>query len=378
MGFQPFITSLFRSFDYSGVTTRSEYRWLVLWLFIGVLICGFALSAWAPALILIGMPLLPASIRRARDEDPERIAAMIFFIFLPVMIAFLYAGLIIAGEWLTQRDWSDLIFQIPVAVIAILVWGLLLVFLSTAEGSRERTLNRQNPDPDAERAAAQKLVSETSDRIAQNLGIELSPAAVTSIPPAADEVIAPTIDLLKALCSKYSNGILAPDFPNMATQFDDAMKAGGWRAASAKKMDHAAARVVAIRKALSKNNDSASVETETSKAYWHPKHSGSMAIIEMSEKYPTTAMDITVLMSDPITASAIKLGLDHVFLRSYPSSFRAGRTDQGFSISGSSSKSYRDGLSTAMSIQKMSPTTLESLPECPSGILRLKFTSTMY
>ena len=141
MGFRPFISSLIRSFDYSGVTTRSEYRWLVLWLFIGVLICGFALSAWAPALLLIGMPLLPASIRRARDEDPERIAAMIFIIFLPVVTAFLYAGFITASEWLMQRDWSDLIFQIPVAVIAILVWGLLLVFLSTAEGSREHALS---------------------------------------------------------------------------------------------------------------------------------------------------------------------------------------------------------------------------------------------
>lgn len=89
-------------------------------------------------------------------------------------------------------------------------------------------------------------------------------------------------------------------------------------------------------------------------------------------------MDITVLMSEPIATSAIKLGLDQVFLRSYPSSFRAGHADQGFSISGLSSYSGRDGLSTAMSIQKMSPTTLEALPECPSGIMRLNFTSTMY
>lgn len=378
MGFRPFISSLIRSFDYSGVTTRSEYRWLVLWLFIGVLICGFALSAWAPALLLIGMPLLPASIRRARDEDPERIAAMIFIIFLPVVTAFLYAGFITASEWLMQRDWSDLIFQIPVAVIAILVWGLLLVFLSTAEGSREHALSQKEPDPDSERATAQKLVSEASDRMAQKLGIELSPAAVTPIFPAAEGVIAPTIDLFKALCSKYFSGVLAPKFPNVATQFDDAMKAGEWRAASAKKTNCAAARLVALRKALSKKNVSASVEIETSKAYWHPKHSGSMAIVEMSEKYPRTAMDITVLMSEPIATSAIKLGLDQVFLRSYPLSFRAGHADQGFSISGSSSYSGRDGLSTAMSIQKMSPTTLEALPECPSGIMRLNFTSTMY
>jgi hypothetical protein len=371
MSIVPFFAALRRCFDYSGTMSRADFGCFLGWLLLLTIGWRLITHSWMPVLLLALPPLVSAMVRRSRDARPEEVRVILVLLATPLVFAFLYAMMIALGERITGGTWPDLLFQIPVAIVAVALWGLILLSLLVREGA-EKKVQEAQPDPDAERARAQALITEMSDQIARKLGFPNEPAAKPKLPPDGKE-IAETFKLLKLLCAKYSHGMASPNFEKTAEMMRKTLMAGGWVEADADTTERAPERFQGTLEVLFPKKGPWEATPEGVTAFIHPHHPEALAVIEFKHAYPQTNQNFRFLLSPDLAEAAARMGVDSIFYRSYPDSFQVRQLDVGLAIGGSSLRAGRDGLSTFLTIRKLSQAALENAPGCAAGYVELGF-----
>ncbi|WP_339856774.1 hypothetical protein, partial [Roseovarius nubinhibens] len=107
--------------------SRADFGCFLGWLLLLTIGWRLITDSWMPVLLLALPPLVSAMVRRSRDARPEEVGVMLVLMATPLVFAFLYAVVVALGEWITGGTWPDLLFQIPVAIVAVALWGLILL-----------------------------------------------------------------------------------------------------------------------------------------------------------------------------------------------------------------------------------------------------------
>ena len=377
MGIAPFFAALRRCFDYSGTMSRADFGCFLGWLMLLTICWRLITDSWMPVLLLALPPLVSAMVRRSRDARPEEVGVMLLLMATPLVFAFLYAVVVALGEWITGGTWPDLLFQIPVAIVAVAFWGLILLELLIRENAEERARARfattvPYGKTASERAASQALITVLSDQIAERLGLALD-QTVTSKRSLEGDAIRPIFDLIRNLCTKHRNGMSGQDYEAAADQMRVALLSGGWTAAKAEITARVPERFEGALSDFFPQNRLGAATPKELTALVHARHPEALAVIAHKRGRPCSSLTLLLLLPDDLAEAAMQRGVDAAFYRAYPGTFSVRREELGLAINAAGGLGAHDYWANSLTIRKLSRAGQQRAPESAAGYVDLDF-----
>lgn len=378
MGIAPFFAALRRCFDYSGTMSRADFGCFLGWLLLLTIGWRLITDSWMPVLLLALPPLVSAMVRRSRDARPEEVGVMLLLMATPLVFAFLYAMVIALGEWITGGTWPDLLFQIPVAIVAVAFWGLILLELLIRENAEERARARfattvPYGKTASERAASQALITVLSDQIAERLGLALD-QTVTSKRSLEGDAIRPIFDLIRSLCRKHRTAMWGSEYEAAADQMRVALLSGGWTAAKAEITARVPERFGDALSEFFPQNRLERAAPEDLTVFVYARHPEALAVIVCTRGRHRSCLTLLLLLPDDLAEVAVQRGVDAAFYRAYPGSFSVRREELGLAISaGGGVGGSREDWSGSLKIRKLSRAGQQRAPGSVAGYVELDF-----